>query len=230
VNNVLVKSRINSRFLYSGLDSPEHCRNKDWFQDYPYTVEYKYNSRGFRDSEWPDDLTNAIWCIGDSFTVGIGSPIEHTWPSLLSKETGMHTINISMDGASNDWIAHMSTIISQSISPKKIIHQWSYTHRRGVTGLIAHTPATEEEDVLNFVSSVERTQNNSVIHSMIPKFEPVDTKDKSLREYDVAKNALRKVGLTNVVYDNEQLDYARDYHHYDILTAKRYVADYINLL
>lgn len=230
MNDIQVRTKINAVFSYSGLDSIEHCRNKEWFYSYPYKIEYRYNSRGFRDSEWPADLKNAIWCIGDSFTVGIGCPREHTWPFLLAKETGLTTINISMDGASNDWISNMSNLVARLVNPIKIIHQWSYTHRRGLSGMVSHIKSTEEEDVLNFVSAVAQTQNNLSIHSMIPKFEPVDTKDAPLREYDIAKNALRNMELTRVVYDNDQLDYARDYHHYDLLTAKKYVEHYIKLL
>lgn len=224
--SVKVWSRINAKFDISGLDDYDRCFNQKWFKAYPYPVSYSYNSRGFRDSEWPELLADAIWCIGDSFTVGIGAPIEHTWPYLLSKATGIRAINIGMDGASNEWIARMSIAIAE-IAPRKIIHQWTYTHRRENA---RYAKTTEQQDIDNFISAVKQTQGNNVIHSMIPKFEPVDTADKPLREYDLAKNALRSLGFTNVVYDNEQLDYARDYHHYDILTANKYVKNYLELL
>lgn len=223
---VKVWARINQKFNISGLDDYDRCFNKEWFKAYPHPITYVYNSRGFRDNEWPDDLQNAIWCIGDSFTAGIGAPIEHTWPYLLSAATGIRTINIGMDGASNDWIARMSSAIA-TISPRTIVHQWSYTHRREN---IRYAKTTEAQDIDNFITAVKRTQGTNVIHSMIPKFEPVDAKGQLLREYDLAKNALRELGFDNVVYDNEQLDYARDYHHYDILTAKKYVENYLKLL
>ena len=85
----ILHSRVDARWDYSGSDSPGPWNvNKKYFKNYPYPIEYVYNSRGFRDAEWPesvDELRNAIWCIGDSFTVGLGSPLAHTWPYLLQQ-------------------------------------------------------------------------------------------------------------------------------------------------
>jgi hypothetical protein len=115
------------------MDSPEECLNKTHFEQYPHTVTYQYNSRGFRDQEWPhsvEELKTAIWCVGDSFTLGLGSPLEHTWPWLLQQQTGLRTINISLDGASNNWIARKTTDILQKINPQHVVIHWSYLPRR----------------------------------------------------------------------------------------------------
>lgn len=129
----LLPSRVNQCWQYSGMDSFEHCLDKTHFEQYPHSITYNYNSRGFRDLEWPEtleELKNAVWCVGDSFTVGLGSPLEHTWPWLLQKHTGFRTINISMDGASNNWIARKTIDILQKIKPQHIVIHWSYIHRR----------------------------------------------------------------------------------------------------
>ena len=39
----------------SGSDSPEECLSKDHFLNYTKDISYNYNSRGFRDNEWPDE-------------------------------------------------------------------------------------------------------------------------------------------------------------------------------
>lgn len=132
----ILPSRVNQHWQYLGIDSIEECLDKKWFKKYPYNVEYHYNSRGFRDSKWPEsieELKQAIWCIGDSFTVGLGAPVEHTWPCLLQQHTGMRTINLSMDGASNNWISRKTIGILKEISPKNIIIHWSYISRREET-------------------------------------------------------------------------------------------------
>ena len=129
----ILPSRANQQWQYSGIDSPDECSDKARFKSYPFSVEYCYNSRGFRDAEWPDssdDLKKSIWCVGDSFTVGLGSPVGHTWPWQLQKNTGVRTINVSMDGASNQWIARKIATIANIIKPKLIIVQWSYVNRR----------------------------------------------------------------------------------------------------
>lgn len=129
----ILPSRVNQHWQYSGMDSLEACLDKNWFRQYPHRVEYHYNSRGFRDAEWPEtteELKNAIWCVGDSFTVGLGSPLENTWVYQLQKVSKRRTINISLDGASNNWISRKIVDILQKISPRHIVVQWSYINRR----------------------------------------------------------------------------------------------------
>ena len=129
----VLSSRVNQIWSESGMDSLEECVNKQYFKSYPHQVEYRYNSRGFRDVEWPEDineLKNAIWCIGDSFTVGVGSPVEHTWSYQVSQKLNTRTINISMDGASNQWISRKSQQIIDVVGPKFLVVHWSYISRR----------------------------------------------------------------------------------------------------
>jgi hypothetical protein len=129
----ILPSCVNQCWEFSEIDSIDKCLDINHFKAYPHRVVYQYNSRGFRDSEWPDSmqqLQQAIWCIGDSFTVGIGSPLEHTWPFLLGQNLNSRIINVSMDGASNEWIARKASDVIQSIAPKLIVIHWSYTHRR----------------------------------------------------------------------------------------------------
>lgn len=130
---LFLPSRQNQQWLFSGMDHYSQCLDKKHFKSYPYSVEYTYNSRGFRDHEWPEsveDLKQAIWCVGDSFTVGIGSPYSHTWPARLAALTGRRTVNVSMDGASNQWISRVTKQILEQVAPKDIVIMWSYTHRR----------------------------------------------------------------------------------------------------
>ncbi len=130
--HLTVPDRINSKLTYCGTDSLEYCFNKKHFKSYPFSVDYVYNSRGFRDNEWPDTTTqlkNAIWCVGDSATVGIGNPLEHTWPHMLQQRINCRTINISAEGVSNNWIARNTVQIIKTINPGTIIIHWSFIHR-----------------------------------------------------------------------------------------------------
>lgn len=123
-------TRADQHWNESGIDSVESCLDTDHYLSFPHKVEYHYNSRGFRDAEWPDDLSQVIWCIGDSFTVGIGSPLEHTWPYILQQRTGRRAINVSMDGASNNWIARTAAAILSNFPTATMVVQWSFLHRR----------------------------------------------------------------------------------------------------
>lgn len=179
----VLPSRQNEICTESGIDSLKDCLDKNYFKSYPYTVEYNYNSRGFRDTEWPSnfaELKNSIWCVGDSFTVGLGSPIEHTWPYILQKQTNTRTINVSMDGASNYWISRKALQIIKEIDPLAVVVHWSYLFR----GEDSDTTKTDEErrkhidksifgdenETDKFIKILQQFKNTKVIHSFIPGF------------------------------------------------------------
>lgn len=131
--DLILPSRVDQCWTESGMDSPKRCQDKAHFASYPHPVEYNYNSRGFRDAEWPNDLLelkDAIWVFGDSFTVGVGSPISHTWPYAVAQELNKRVINVSMDGASNEWIARRAVDVYRAVKPSNMIIMWSYFHRR----------------------------------------------------------------------------------------------------
>ena len=135
LHDVQLPNRSNDYCLYQGSDTLEVSSDHEHFLCYPHAINYRYNSRGFRDTEWPDslhELKNAIWCVGDSFTVGLGSAYEHIWPQVLQKIINQRTINVSMDGASNNWIARQAGKILNELSPKTMVIHWSYIHRREV--------------------------------------------------------------------------------------------------
>lgn len=277
----VLPSRANQLLLQSGIDSEEHCKDLDYFYSYPHQVEYRYNSRGYRDHEWPDtieELARCFWCVGDSFTVGIGSPLEHTWPYILQQKTNMRTINVSMDGASNNWIARKTLRILQEVSPKLIVLQWSYVSRRELDYELVldkmwskfyqnikdpswpdcdrqdmHTlPATileeielvhgwnrtqvddedrrmyaspchERDDIQNLLSCIDLVDTNKgttkIIHSFIPEF-------VSLKFQGQVESQIK--GL--VVPEIKVLDWARDRHHYDIVTSSKFIDQLVQLL
>jgi hypothetical protein len=212
----ILHSRVNARWDYSGIDSIKDCLDKTHFKNYPHKVEYSYNSRGFRDAEWPnsiDELKNAIWCIGDSFTVGIGSPLEHTWPYLLQQQTGRRCINVSMDGASNEWIARKTQKIIKEINPTDIVIMWSYTHRREkkdnslsdeARRMYSEMYVDGLEDFVNFKSCIESVNNqyNNIKHTAIPvAFEGSDL-NELIKLYNDVKNVTWEFVVTNDDFDN----------------------------
>lgn len=232
----LLPSRQHQIWTESGLDSFKDCHDKKHFKSYPHQVEYRYNSRGFRDAEWPgtlEELKNAIWCVGDSFTVGIGSPLAHTWPYQVSQQLGKRTINISMDGASNEWIARKVLQIQETIFPDLIIIQWSYSHRREHKDIllsdedrrIYNCKEEIQQDNTNTISCIKAVAEKStsnVIHSFIPEFScGVHTSQIFSKIKDLLIMSIPEI---------TRLDIARDGHHYDIRTAEKFSTDVRDLL
>lgn len=231
----IVPSRVNQQWTTSGIDSPELCHDRFYYDNYPHTVEYCYNSRGYRDSEWPDDLASAVWVFGDSFTVGIGQPAEHTWPYLLSQALGQRVINVSMDGASNPWISRKFVAVASEIKPKLAVVQWSYIHRREHTdssvsdeSRIRHYAegATDQDDLASTMQAVKQaealTDTTQLIHTVIPYPAP----DSIRTEFD---QAMAKT-CCYYVPEFHPLDWARDSHHYGRRTAQKYVDSIMSIL
>lgn len=258
----VLPSRVNRRWPYSGMDSFDLCFDKNHFRSYPYPIEYVYNSRGYRDSEWfnsVDELKNAVWCVGDSFTVGVGQPFDHIWPQVLSTQLNTRTINVSMDGASNDWIARRAQSIIDNIGPRHMVILWSYTHRREHADQslsdeqrrIVSSKISVDEDYVAWLDLLKgiKSANTKIVHATIPEFHPIvsitdvwnDIKDVSwpvcpstMTELEcLPKHVLDEIKHVHncydefksqlelgIVYVRQRLDWARDHHHFDILTAQ----------
>ena len=130
ISKLIIPQLANRQFDYTGMDSLNSCLDRELFTHWPHTIDYRYNSRGFRDQEWPQDLQSAIWCLGDSFTAGIGSCFEHTWPQVLAQHSQRRVITVAMDGASNEWIARTACDVYDLAGPSDIVIMWSYLQRR----------------------------------------------------------------------------------------------------
>jgi hypothetical protein len=285
----VLTTRRNKVWTESGLDSKKHCLDKKHFDSYPYAVEYRYNSRGYRDSEWPEtieELKQCIWCVGDSFTVGLGSPLAHTWVNILQQRTGIRCINVSMDGASNEWIVRKINRILEEIDPQRLVVQWSYFHR----GEDPKSNLTDEErriwfcknnmsyyeQLTNFKNIQSNIKNSTtqIVQSCIPNNQHANIHDqykkminklkgtswpdlinitidefyfinpavkKELEDFGVLDIILEYLNTKQLLTDKNilsdisqncilinQIDIARDGHHYDYLTAGKFVDSVIN--
>lgn len=61
---------------------------------------YDFNSHGFRCEEFTD--TSSAVFLGCSATLGVGLPVENTWPYLVSKNLGIKCFNLGIGGGAND--------------------------------------------------------------------------------------------------------------------------------
>lgn len=181
---LVLPSRVNKHWKFSGIDQIDLCKDKTHFLSYPHKIDYQYNSRGFRDQEWPDsiaELKSSVWCIGDSFTAGIGSPQSHTWANCLATASNQRVINVSMDGASNEWIARVVESIVNEVAPDRIVIMWSYTHRRENPNAdlssedrrLHSVRSSVEDDWNNFLDCKNRIDSiTNAVQFTIPCFHP----------------------------------------------------------
>lgn len=232
IDSSLVLQKTSNEFLtHMGIDSPEYAISKDHFERYSKLVVYQFNSLGYRDAEWPEDLDNLIWCIGDSFTLGLGQQYDETWPQIVQKMLTCRVINVSMNGASNDWIARRAKFILSNFNPKVLLIQWSFIHRREHP----NDQLLDEDRALNFnpddnndvenliknLNEIEMNKNKSkVIYSFIPNFLSKDDDPETI--YQIFKDQ-----NINFFPPPAQTDFSRDGFHYDVETATQYARLYI---
>lgn len=101
------------------------------YPDNSRTIEYKFNSLGYRDVEWNDYvLNNSIWCIGHSDVLGLGVPVNDRWSSVLSHNSKIATINLGIAGAGWDTISRIIVSGLKRYTPLKIIIQATTDVRR----------------------------------------------------------------------------------------------------
>jgi hypothetical protein len=220
----------NQTFEYSGMDSPDLCRDKKHFEQYDKPVTYNFNSWGCRDNEPPTELDDVIWCVGDSFTVGLGQPIEETWPKILEKKLNKRCLNVGQDGCPNDMMSIRVDEIKEKYNPNIIIIMWSYFARRLIDGkfLFHEAKTTADDDIDNFIRNLIKAnhpyKNCKILNYIIPN-----------AFVDKHGNQVDNTQLTDKINEKladheeitfctvEQLDYSRDGHHFDVLTCEKIV-------
>jgi hypothetical protein len=179
---IIIPKLVNTQAKFYSPDSLSDCQNRKHFKNYPHDITYRFNSRGFRDTEWPDDLENAIWCLGDSATLGSGAPLEHSWPSQFGDLTGLTTINLGIRAIDNYTISEIAQEIIVSIEPKNLLILWSYLERRptcniqtGITDSSCQLVLDDYNEHISYFkkclanTDIQNTKTN-VIHGFIPNY------------------------------------------------------------
>jgi hypothetical protein len=253
LSELVVPQWANQHCSESGIDSLDRCLDPEHFQNYPWPVDYTYNSRGFRDQEWPVDLVNAVWCIGDSFTLGTGCPESHTWPRVLAQKNKCNTINISIDGASNAWIARQARSILNHVQPRHCVIQWSFLHRtenhsfekihhtalsadpahnipqwRKLCAEFACCPNVVQSAIPNAAPGISRSEAEGWWWNLRQSHWPEVLPNTPLKDITVPQQFDQHWQLQSILTDYnvilvQQKDRARDGFHYDIQTAEWFV-------
>jgi hypothetical protein len=196
-----------------GLDSLEHCFDKNHYRSYPDNIVYKFNSMGYRTSEKIQG--DEILAIGDSFTLGLGVNVEDTWSAQLSTLLNYPVLNFSLNGASNDWIARRSAELLKFVKPRAIVVHYTFSHRREHPFSDWHDDErtecepiyTDEQNLINWQENFKKINSLEVpvIHSFIQNWH---TTSVCCPE-------------SNVIMPTSQVDYARDRFHYGPITHSK---------
>jgi hypothetical protein len=147
-----------------------------------------------------------------------------------------------MNGASNNWIGRRIQFILDNFNPAAILVQWSYLHRREHPNSmlldedrVLHfdkrliekredVAVINQIDVTNLLTIIHSIQNNNrvkIIHSFIPHFHNLDP--------NLATSIYESLSNHNIEFFSElnQVDFARDGFHYDVITSTMYAENYV---
>ena len=211
---------INKKMQSYGLDTliDIERRNKlDIFENYPYKVDYQFNSRGFRDREWPANLQDSLWVIGDSHVLGLGVPERLLFTRLLEEITGKKVINLGSYSAFNIWISLSCESILNEIQPKNLIVAWTHLSKR----IRPDEPFSYSKDNLTHFHKcvnmiIRASKNCNVIQMCSP----------NILEKDDINYFLKYKKFIGLV---DQIDYARDGFHIGVETHRQ-IANDISIL
>lgn len=178
---LIVPNRINNKLKYLSPDTPEDSTNKHQFDSWPSEISYEFNSRGFRDREWPKDLDKCVWFLGDSVVLGIGQSLPDTLCSRFENITGLTAVNLGVRGISNHTTAYMAQQVLNEVQPTNLVIFWSYFRRRPkkdtydflIEGCKDPTKSDDVKDMLYFRNLVRHLPTNfktNIIHVFCPGY------------------------------------------------------------
>ena len=162
----------HEHFCHYGTDTYQYAvknSSEQHYNNYPDDINYNFNNRGFRDTDWPEDLQNSVWCVGDSHTMGTGIKEEDMYSNLIKRKYNINVVNVSFYAANNIWLSCAAVDILKQVSPKYLVIGW--THFDKV--ITPYEDTTDKiESLIFFKKCVDRVykanNNTKIIHFIVP--------------------------------------------------------------
>lgn len=144
----------------------------NWMLPHCQDIQYQFNEFGYRGSWDLEDIEDAIWCLGDSQTLGLGVAESQTWPAQLAGLTDQHTINLAVAGCSNDTISRLLLSAGRSHRPRSVLVLLSAPNRREMFSshgaltcfpkLMEHVPGTDRDVFESYVQGLTDSSGDLV--------------------------------------------------------------------
>lgn len=141
----------NENLYQSNIKNSKNCVLLEKYGWIDTEIEYRFNRQHFRADEFDNRICGLS--LGCSFTRGIGLKEDQTWPSVLSKISGLHFWNLGVGSGAMDTCTRLLDYYISKLKPRIVIllsppnnrfelHKDSWWHVMGVniTGI----------DTLNF--------------------------------------------------------------------------------
>jgi len=98
-------------------------KNRSQLEQYNWIdrpITYKFNSHGFRADEFDSPSSNVVF-LGCSHTLGVGLPVESTWPYIVSSKLKLKNYNLGVGGSSNDTAFRLAYYLIKKLQPALVI-------------------------------------------------------------------------------------------------------------
>lgn len=192
--------RKDQTVFWSGTDIPEN-QDLNWQE----SISYKFNLQGFRTYDFNLVKNEKInIALGCSQTLGIGLPVEMTWPYLIETQTNIKTLNLGLGGASTDTVARILTNISGLFDIESVYILWPSYKRfenyfeNHIQEMVPHNATLEHVWYMSEHNSQQRFyKNQSIVYKLQKLY------NFKLHQLDYDKTNWRIIG-----------DLARDRIHY----------------
>ncbi len=110
----------------------------------PLGIKCKFNEWGFRGPDYNEYVGLPVnICLGDSFTVNTGGPVEDCWASQLEEILGYPTLNFGLDGAGNDAMKLIYDRVINYFDIRNVFVMYSFLHRRLIHGLLSQSAESD---------------------------------------------------------------------------------------
>ena len=190
----------------------EYFKHHGWLE--PGAITYKLNSYGFRSDEFDD--RDCMIALGCSFTIGIGLPVEITWPQIVGKELGLVPYTMAWGGSSADTCFRLAEYWIPQLKPKAVFMLTPPPNRFELIR------ATGQPPVENYMPSSE-SNSATEIDSFLKHWHTMDENSRlNQRKNKLAIRAIcAEFDIPCYIYDTyehmawsrEEIGYARDRMH-----------------
>jgi hypothetical protein len=191
-----------------GVDDPDKCwLGRDYWHNHPVQdFDYKFNSWGCRGVDYEQFLKEKTdqkvnICIGDSHTLNLGGPQEHSWPHLLELKSGIPSINLANDGMSSYYFRELINKTKDLVNTNHVFILYNVLDEAGMV-LSADDPS---EDESTFSQKLKFLKEHCWVPDAYWQFNPPSVFSKKNQQilyqhlptaHDFVKNA--RIDLRNV--------------------------------
>lgn len=224
-------TKENYQELIKNPKHREYFAKLGW--DQPGAITYKFNSYGFRADEFNGGPY--LLALGCSYTIGIGLPVEATWPYLTAQALNLKCANIAWGGYSADTCYRLAEYWVNELNPDYVCMLTPPKHR---VELFLDDPVLPVEIFMpHSLSDYFKEDDVYLKHWFINDKNAEINQRKNIR---AIKQLCAEANIPCAIYNSEEymcgsreeIGYARDYMHggpkaHKVL-AEKFVADYKN--